>query len=230
MDLHEENIPVGLEDGAVASATVSCREDADRERTLVLFPPHPSLGGDPDNNVIRALTAAAVASGRVAVCLRYRGTETGEVGGVHVLRYWDALEAQQDYRLVGRDCCRQIAAVQAEFGLGRRLDLAAYSFGMYLAAHVARELPPLALVGISPPVTEYRFAAVLLPPLPCAVTLIGTAADPFCPRPDLRHLAAQTGCRHCEFASDDHFYRGHEPELALFVLDLMEARPPAAPE
>jgi len=270
-DLHDELIRIPLDGAESVTARVTCREDAPPGRLLVLFPPHPSLGGDAENNVIRALARAGVEAGRLVLRLHYRRTESEAADAGRSLAFWDDLDARQDYEIIATDSLRIIETVLKAFARiptgGRRawpepaegavaavfpatgadgaapsnavhhhaavgqrghdgnpsIEIAAYSFGVYVALRVLGRLGPARLVGISPPLMEHDFSAVL----PAAgitgrVAFIGTAGDPFCPPDALQNLAEAAGGRWHLFEAGDHFYRGEEARLASAVLTMFE--------
>ena len=222
-DIHDELLRIPLGAATSVSARVTCREGAAPARLLVLFPPHPSLAGDAENNVIRALARAGVESGRLVLRLHYRHTESDDAAAGQSLSYWDGLDARQDYNQIISDSLHTIHTVRKEFRLTGLIEIAAYSFGVYVALAVLDRLGPARLVGISPPLTEHDFAAAAaLAQTPGRVTLIGTPGDPFCPPDALQHLAETAGGRWHVFETGDHFYRGDEDRLATLVIAALQ--------
>ena len=218
-DLHDELIRIPLDATESAVARVTCRDGIRPARLLALFPPHPSLGGDAENNVIRALARAGVQSGRLVLRLHYRRTASDDADGGRSLAFWDDLDARHDYGLVEADSMLMIETVRQAFRLTGPIEIAAYSFGVYVALRVLGRLGPARLVGISPPLMEHDFHGAL--PATGAsgpVTFIGTTGDPFCPPDALRKLAAAAGGRWRTFETGDHFYRGEEDRLASAAL------------
>ncbi len=222
-ELHDELLRIPLDATESAVARVTCREGARPERLLVLFPPHPSLGGDAENNVIRAVARAGIETGRLVLRLRYRRTEPDAAGDGHSLAFWDDLDARRDYDLIVADSLLTIDTIRQAFRSAGPIEIAAYSFGVYVALRVLSRLGPARLVGISPPLLEHDFPGAL----PATgtgggVTFIGTTGDPFCPPDALRQLAGAAGGRWHYIEAADHFYRGEENRLALAVLDALE--------
>jgi alpha/beta superfamily hydrolase len=223
MDVYDELIRVPLEGVESVMARVTCREGAPLGRLLVLFPPHPSLAGDTESNVIGALARAGIETGRFVLRLQYRRTTPEGADDGRSLAFWDDLDARQDYGLVVNDSLHVIETVRHSFRLSGPIEIAAYSFGVYPALHAMERLHPARLVGISPPLTEHDFPAAI-PQLvdPGRVAFIGTTGDPFCPVDRLRQLAETSGGTWLVFEPGDHFYRGEEGRLATAVLSAFD--------
>lgn len=211
------------EPGARSWGTVGYRDDGAGRGLTVLFPPHPGLGGDAENNVIRALFQAARADGGAALVLTYRGVREGRVGARHALAYWDELDRTGAYGPVADDCAALIRQVRAGFATGPRLVLAGYSFGAFLAVRTAAETGAAAVACVSPPIREHAFGDWLDGSGRGA--FFTAPADPFCPADALTTLAGSRPrpwpVRRIE--TDDHFFRGAEETLARAVLDFLKA-------
>jgi alpha/beta superfamily hydrolase len=225
MEVYDELIRVPLAGANSVIARVTCREGTPPERLLVLFPPHPSLAGDTENNVIGALARAGIERGRLVLRLRYRHTDPAEAGNGPSLTFWDDLDARQDYALVVADCLHLIETVRQSFHLSGPIEMVAYSFGVYPALHALGRLDQARLIGISPPLSEHDFrAAIPATAGPGHTVFIGTAGDPFCPPDTLRQLAETAGAPCRLFETGDHFYRGEEDRLATAVLDVLDGK------
>ncbi|MBM4164502.1 MAG: hypothetical protein FJ222_08720 [Lentisphaerae bacterium] len=210
-----EKLRIDVEPGLDIGMTLGYPEFPLRDRLIVIFPPHPSLGGDSANNVVEAVFAAALASGRMAVKLNYRGTETGVIRSESALTVWDRMEAATDYAVVYSDSASLVARALEAAGPVDQVVFVGYSFGAYAALETAARTGVRRVVGISPPLLSHPFADRLAPGLH-AVFLSG-ANDPFCPIGALRGLAG-AACSIVELAVDDHFYRGDEPRVARAAL------------
>jgi hypothetical protein len=112
----------------------------DGEGTLaaVVLHPHPQHGGDMDNHVVTAVAAALAGRGATTIRFNFRGT--GASTGIHAGGHGEASDAR--------------AAVVAahEAAPEAKLILVGYSFGAMIAAAIAAEVDPAALILISPPV------------------------------------------------------------------------------
>ncbi len=207
-----ETVSVRLRDGECAQGTVAYRDDTDVSRIALILPPNPMLGGDSENNVVRALLEEAVAVGWLAVTCDYRGVANGRVGQVDLMSYWEALEASGDFSLIVDDIVRVVAAVRDDFGSGPCQAIVGYSFGSYLALWCAEALSVSTVAGISPPIMEYDFSARLSPRI--SPLFFAAPDDVFCPVGHDAGLFADHDVAVQTVASDDHFFRGTETELA----------------
>ena len=117
--------------------------------TAVIAHPHPLFGGTMDNKVVQTLARAFVQCGWTAVRFNFRGVGASE--GVHDMGQGEA-----------EDMLSLVAQVAPEGPLA----LAGFSFGSFVASHVAsrlwaqRPLERLVLVGTA----ASRFSVAVLPP------------------------------------------------------------------
>lgn len=175
----------------------------DRGVDLVVCHPHPLHGGTLDNKVVHTLARAARDEGVRAVRFNFRGV--GNSAGTH-----DAGRGEVDDLLAIVD---GLAAQEP----GRRLLLAGFSFGAWIAAAGAVRLQdtarvPLALLLVAPPVQYPGFAALPRLTLPTTVmqgiedeVVDAAAVSAWClaRQPGTRQIALPTG----------HFFHGMLPEL-----------------
>lgn len=166
----------------------------DGDRIAVITHPHSLYGGDMDNPVVRAISDAYLQAGYAALRFNFRGV--GRSTGF----YDGGLGEQRDLR----------SAFDFVAGRGyRRIHLAGYSFGAWVAAHVdGPESPIDELVMVSPPVAFMDFGDVgALLHLSMVVT---GGADEIAP-PDRIEAALpgwRTGVRLDIIPLADHFYTG----------------------
>ena len=213
-----EILRVETEPGIVLQATVGYQDDTPVDRLLVIFPPHPSLGGDSDNNVVRALFQRAVARNLLAVTFDYRGVREGRVGDISLLTYWDRLEAAQDYSPIVSDALCLIRRVRDSFHSQAALWFAAYSFGNLVALAAAQKVEVHGIAGISPPLLAHDFEPWLGgKPAPIFWAAPG---DVFCPAEAWEALGQRQLDVRC-FPAEDHFFRGVENEVADAVLEAL---------
>ncbi len=167
----------------------------------VVMHPHPLYGGDLDSAVVMELCAALRAAGATTLRFNFRGA--GRSQGA-----FDGGRGERDDALAA-------AALLRERRPAAPVIVAGYSFGATIAAAVAAELAPRALVLVSPPVARME-----LPPLPegLATLLIAGDRDPYAP-PD--RMAAATGSTVVVVPGVDHFWSGGmsalNAEVAAFV-------------
>lgn len=173
---------------------------ADHGVDLVVCHPHPLYGGSLDNKVVHTLARAARDEGVRAVRFNFRG-----VG---------ASAGQHDH---GRGEVDDLLAVVAALALaapGRRLLLAGFSFGAFVAASALARLtsPPLALLLVAPPVHYAGFDT--LPPFGVPVTVFQGSDDDVV---EAVAVADWCGQRQPPLAprlfATGHFFHGALPEL-----------------
>lgn len=139
----------------------------------VVLHPHPQYGGDMDNHVVLALcrTLGDVGAGTLRFNFRGAGRSEGSFDGGHGEAH-DAIAA-----------CEYVRSRHA----GALLVLAGYSFGAGVAAAVAADVKPDALVLVSPP-------AQMMPKrlAPGAALLLAGGRDPIAPPEPLRALEGRS--------------------------------------
>jgi alpha/beta superfamily hydrolase len=139
---------------------------------LVLHP-HPQYGGDMTNHVVMSACEALASLGAATLRFNFRGT--GRSDGAF------------DNGRGESDDARAAAAVLRTSNAGARFVLVGYSFGAMIAARIAADVRPDALVLISPPVGMVDL------PLPEATTpalIISGDRDQISPVAALRALEA----------------------------------------
>lgn len=125
--------------------------------TAIVCHPHPQFGGTMDNKVVATLARAFVQCGWRAVRFNFRGIG-GSAGA------WDEGHGEIDDALAVAAALRQA---------GQPLALAGFSFGAYVASHVAAALRPERLVLIGPATANFTVAAVT----PDTLVIHGEADD-----------------------------------------------------
>jgi alpha/beta superfamily hydrolase len=143
------------------------------EAVAVVLHPHPSYGGDMANHVVMALCETLADAGATTLRFNFRGAGRSEGtfdGGAGELN--DALAA---------------VALLGEERPDAPLVLAGYSFGAAIAARIASNVAPAALILVSPPVGMMQLPA-LDPSMPAL--LISGADDHIAPASALEPLAS----------------------------------------
>ncbi len=207
----EETIPLEVEDGVTLTAMIGYTDEGRTDDIVVIFPPHPALGGDSDNNVVKALYQGFAAAGQVAMRFDYRGVRSGTVKGSHMLPYWDVLERSRDYSVIVEDTERLIEAVRLSVNPCARLHFVAYSFGNLIALELMGRMDVKKLFGISPPVGAYEFEPYFLELRERAFAI--AAHDMFCERQRMQEYAERYHFPLAVIEADDHFFRGAEAIL-----------------
>ncbi|MFC1798601.1 alpha/beta hydrolase [Thermodesulfobacteriota bacterium] len=174
------------------------------EKGAVITHPHPLYGGDMYNPVVEALKNAYRKKEYTTLRFDFRGTGNSE--GAHD----NGQGEQRDVR----------SAVAALMGLGiKQIDLAGYSFGAWVNAHVTQDQASYnRMVMVSPPIGFVSFDSVpAIPPLTLVVT---GSRDDIAPVAKIRQaLPDWNGQARLEIINNaDHFYTGLLGELET-VLD-----------
>lgn len=165
----------------------------------VVCHPHPLYGGDMRNSVVVAVCDSLAVQGFVAMRFNFRGTggSAGSHGG--------GIKERDDV-------CAALDFLASQPGVDpRRLCLAGYSFGAVVALSTA--YPSLAaLAAISPPLGGR--AAAIRPS--CPVLFLFGEQDTIASARDFEALgiALPKGSRAVVVPGADHFWRGHEEEMA----------------
>lgn len=140
----------------------------------VVLHPHPRYGGDMDNHVVLAICETFAFAGATTLRFNFRGAGRSE--------------GSFDNGRGEADDARAAAALLRAGRPDRRFVLAGYSFGALVAAAVASDVAPAAIVLVSPPVGFAPLAP--LPPGVPALILTGDR-DPVSPAEAARRMAAQ---------------------------------------
>lgn len=172
--------------------------DAGSPRGLaVICHPHPQHGGTLDNKVVATLARAFVQCGWRSVRFNFRGV--GGSGGA-----WDEGRGEIDDAL---------AVAAALRGADEPIALAGFSFGAYVASHVAARLKPEQLVLVGPATQNFTVA-----PVPAGTLVVHAESDEVVPlactldwaRPQAQPVLVVPG--------GGHFFHGQLPLLKALVL------------
>ncbi len=117
--------------------------------------PHPQFGGTMDNKVVTTLARALHSCAIPTLRFNFRGV--GRSGGT-----FDGGEGETDDALA-------VADWGAGHWAGRRLVVAGFSFGAYVALRLARRRALSHLVLVAPPVGRFDFSALAAPDAPWTV-------------------------------------------------------------
>jgi alpha/beta superfamily hydrolase len=181
----------------------------------VLAGPHPLLGGNMHNNVVRALGDGLAHKGMLTLRFDYRGVGRSQGPPVDVARnlaaFWQTshVPGEMDF---WTDLQAAIALVR-QTATGLPLALVGYSFGCALLPLLPPADDLVALVLVAPTVARHDYDAYRAVRSPL---LVVASEDDFAT--DADHLEEWFGKlsmprqlvrRRC----DNHFFRGHEPWL-----------------
>ncbi|MFZ5568801.1 MAG: alpha/beta hydrolase [Thermodesulfobacteriota bacterium] len=208
---------------------LSYAEDLFLAPAVLLCPPHPQLGGNMDNNVIRAIHNLLAANDFVSFRFDYRGVGRSEGDAemeVDSLKaFWEDshspldLPRQQD-AMAAFDYLRRMPGINQ-----RELSLVGYSFGAHAALQIAADAPWLAAMVLVAPTLHFhdfdRLDSLTIPKL-----IVWSDNDFSCPQDHytkrFRDFAAPK--EHLVFPGADHFFIGHEAALSHRVLQFLKGR------
>jgi alpha/beta superfamily hydrolase len=163
----------------------------------VICHPHPQHGGTLDNKVVATLARAFVQRGWRSVRFNFRGVG-GSAGA------WDEGRGEID------DALAVVAALRAE---GEALALAGFSFGAYVASHVAAQLRPEQLVLVGPATENFEVA-----PVPAGTLVVHGEADEVVPLSSTLAWARPQAQPVVVVPGGGHFFHGQLPLLKGLVL------------
>ncbi len=172
------------------------------DRGVVICHPHPQMGGSMYNNVVEAIRDAFISQGYSTLRFNFRG-----VGG-STGRYDEGRGEKQDI----------LSACEYLKGRGiKKIALAGYSFGAWVACNLLKENPSMfeKAILVSPP---DKFVVFDWNGLEDAVDLIVCGKlDPFCDVNNLKLHAEKIHAMFRVMPSVDHFYDGYETQLTDYL-------------
>jgi uncharacterized protein len=133
----------------ILEAVAEEARSAARANYAVICHPHPLHGGTMENKVVTTLARAFLAAGVATLRFNFRGVGASEGG------YDEGRGETED--------ARAVAAYGAARWPGRRLMLAGFSFGAFVAAKLAQVVPVELLVTVAPPVDRFDLADLKSP-------------------------------------------------------------------
>jgi uncharacterized protein len=192
----------------------------------VIAGPHPYLGGDQDNNVVRAVGDGLASLGYVTLRFNYRGVGRSEGPAIdrtaQFAEFWQTSHAAGE--LDGRlDLEGAVTFARQTAPAELPLVLVGYSFGCVLLPHITK---CAARVLLAPTVSKHDYGVYreVMEPLLIVVseddfaTPASVVAPWFEALPGRKQLVRR--------ASDNHFFRGHETWLvdttAAFLAKIRE--------
>jgi alpha/beta superfamily hydrolase len=191
---------------------------------VVIAGPHPLLGGNMGNNVVRALGDGLARLGLLTLRFDYRGVGRSQGAPVDVTRH--LAEFWQTSHAPGEMDCQQDMQGAADFVRQAVPDLplalVGYSFGCALLPSVQPPDDLAALALIAPTVAKHDYAPFLgvSSPLLVVASEDDFATDIECVERWLHTLSMprQLLRRRC----DNHFFRGHEEWLVGVIFRFLE--------
>jgi len=160
----------------------------DVQGLAVVCHPHPLYGGTLDNKVVATLARALVQSGWRTVRFNFRGV--GGSGGV-----WDEGQGEVD------DALAVVRALRAD--AHEPLVLAGFSFGAYVASHVAQVVSPRHLMLVGPATQSFTVA-----PAPPGTLVVHGESDDVVPLTATFDWARPLGVPVVVVPGAGHFFHG----------------------
>jgi alpha/beta superfamily hydrolase len=165
----------------------------------VMTHPHPLYGGNMHNNVVVTVTRVYQKMGYTTLRFNFRG-----VGGSQG-NYGDGVGEQQDVR----------AAIAYLQGMGMTsIDLAGYSFGAWVNAHLnCKETDITNMVMVSPPVAFIAFNSIKT--MDCLRLIVTGSRDEIAPAEIIRQAYPNwnSTAQFEAIEGADHFYGGYLDKL-----------------
>ncbi len=178
-------------------------------RAVVITHPHPLYGGDMHNNVVAAVTRAYQKLNATTLRFNFRGVGRSQGS------YDEGVGEQQDVRAA-------IAYLQ-EMG-STSIDLAGYSFGAWVNAHLNCRAAGIAnMVMVSPPLAVIEFEAVNR--LDCLRLIVTGSRDEIAPADLIKTVYHEWNPPAVleVIQGADHFYGGFEAQLESVLMTCLKA-------
>lgn len=175
----------------------------------VVCHPHPLYGGTMDNKVVYTVARALQTSGVATLRFNFRGV------GASAGSYDEGAGETRD------------AAAVADFGAarwpGRRLILAGFSFGAFVALRLALAREMARLITVAPPVGRFDFSELRAPACPWLVVQ-GDADDVVDPSTVIAWVMRQDPKPELRVVPGvGHFFHGHLAELRDAVIETLRS-------
>ncbi|HEV3262663.1 MAG TPA: alpha/beta hydrolase [Gemmataceae bacterium] len=203
------------------------REDAPVVGAAVLAGPHPLLGGNLHNNVVRGLGDGLAGRHVASLRFNYRGVGRSQGPQVdvarHLAEFWQTSHVPGEMDL-WQDVQGAVDFMRRSLGPALPVALVGYSFGCALLPRVRREGERSALVLIAPTVAKHDYDSYQSVEAPVLVIAseddfavdAGEVQRWFSGLPMPRQLLRQR--------LDNHFFRGHEGWLAETVCGFLRSQ------
>jgi alpha/beta superfamily hydrolase len=205
-------------------------EQAPPRAAVVIAGPHPLLGGNLHNNVVRGLGEGLALHGLATLRFNYRGVGRSEgppvdVAG-HIAQFWRTSHIPEE-EAYPEDLHGALVFLRRVLGEGMSLAVVGYSFGCSLVPQAALRNHLSTMVLIAPTVGRHDYTAftTLSQPL-----LVIASEDDFAA--DAAELRAWFNQLHSprqliQQRLDDHFFRAYEPWLVETVAAFLDTHWPA---
>ena len=196
---------------------------------VVLAGSHPLLGGNMHNNVVRGLGDGLAERGWATLRFNYRGVGRSEGPRVdvarHMAEFWQTSHVSGEMDL-WQDVQGAVDFMRATLDPSLPLVLIGYSFGCALLPAVGRAANPAALIAVAPPLGKHDYSNFA--DSRCPLLAIVSEDDFTLEHPRLKAWfdTLPEPKRLVQKASDNHFFRGHEPWLVETASAFLEEHLP----
>jgi alpha/beta superfamily hydrolase len=198
-----------LINGPAGQLQVAMSPPTSEERSAwgIVCHPHPLYGGTMNNKVVTTLAKTFQGMGVATVRFNFRGVMDSEGRYDHGQGELDDLLAVMDW-------------VQQQ-GIKNEIWLAGFSFGAFIAAKAATQIPVNALVTVSPPV--HHFSLDRLPPIECPWVLVQGERDDVVPPTEVFAWAESRQPKPIilRFPEAGHFFHGQLSELRTQIQEAL---------
>src|SRR5882724_1736310 len=141
--------------GALEVATAVPESTSARAGVAIVCHPHPLHGGSMHNKVVTMIARAVRELGLATIVFNFRGV------GASAGEYDDGRGETEDLL--------SVAAWAQQVRPEAALWLAGFSFGSYVAARAAAQLPARQMISVAPPVSRWEFTGLTSPLCPWLV-------------------------------------------------------------
>lgn len=204
-------------------------ESGEPDTTALFLSPHPHLGGNMQNNVVRHLAQRFAQEGAATLRFNYHGVGESTIElpeGVSLFDYWARLERERRYDelLPGSESAYHF--LQSTVPAAKKRVVVGYSLGAILALQLAHIETVTHIAGISPPILK----VAELPPVKgghISQLFIGGDRD-FSFDPDAFEKILDASNVHApleRIADCDHFFRRREGEIFRILEDWIGVQP-----
>lgn len=190
--------------------------------TVVLFlSPHPHLGGNMENNVVRHLGRGCAQLGHVTLRFNYHGVDRSTMPDTphfSAREYWAEIEREQAYEKLLPDVRAASDMLQATISETRGMVVIGYSLGAVLAGLSSEIFPDATVIAIAPPIGRVELRGFNGY---CSQKVFVTGGRDFSIDTDAFDdffRALHEPKHHEQFTHSDHFFRRSEKNL----LDALE--------
>ena len=208
--------------GRAIEGVLSYRVDSDPTFSALIVGPHPLMGGNLDNNVVRALAGGLASHGALTLAFNYSGVGHSEGGPDD----WQAA-ASQFWAMgkVDEELAWILDAAAARKALAKLnvapMIVVGYSFGCWVIAEMPADPDTTRWVLVSPNPNRHRFDGLSK----CAIPLLVVHSDnDFASTPEQTHAwfdCLRTPKSLTMLDSAEHFFRGQEQALLDTVLKFL---------